>query len=77
MVCVQESNHSREEDILKEHVNELREKLRNLHTQQEEEIEHFKQREDNLHKTMLVLQEKHKQEVSNELTHWTYFALLF
>lgn len=48
---------------MKEHVNELREKLRTMHIQQEEEIDHYKQREENLRKTMLMLQEKHKQEV--------------
>lgn len=60
-----ESTPSKDEDILKEHVNELREKLRAMHLQQENEIDHYKQREENLRKTMLMLQEKHKQEVSH------------
>ena len=44
-------------------MNELREKLRTLHVQQEGEIDHYKQREENLRKTLLMLQEKHKHEV--------------
>ncbi|XP_045159966.2 GRIP and coiled-coil domain-containing protein 1-like [Mercenaria mercenaria] len=60
-----ENTSSKDEDILKEHVNELREKLRTMHIQQEEEIDHYKQREENLRKTMLMLQEKHKQEVTH------------
>lgn len=60
-----ENTPSKDEDILKEHVNELREKLRTMHLQQEDEIDHYKQREENLRKTMLMLQEKHKQEVSH------------
>lgn len=59
----QETTSSKDEDLLKEHVNELRDKLRALHLQQEDEIDHYKQREENLRKTMLLLQEKHKQEV--------------
>ncbi|KAL4236237.1 GRIP domain [Mactra antiquata] len=59
-----ENTPSREEDLLKEHLNELREKLRTAHAQQEEEIDHYKQRETNLRKTMLVLHEKHKQEIT-------------
>lgn len=58
--------------MLKEHLNELREKLRTMHVQQDEEIEHYKQREDNLRKTMLVLQEKHKQEV-----YYSFFILIW
>lgn len=46
-------------------MNELREKLRNLHNQQEDEIELYKQREENVRKTMVKLQEKHKEEVTN------------
>ncbi|XP_060588727.1 GRIP and coiled-coil domain-containing protein 1-like isoform X2 [Ruditapes philippinarum] len=60
-----ENTPSKDEDILKEHVNELREKLRTMHIQQEEEIDHYKQREENLRKTMLMLQDKHKQEVTH------------
>ncbi|XP_052778184.1 GRIP and coiled-coil domain-containing protein 1-like [Mya arenaria] len=52
-----------QEDVLKEHVNELRDRLRTLHVQQDEELEHCRQREDGVRKTMLALQDKHKHEV--------------
>lgn len=64
-IVLQENTPTREEDILKEHLNELREKLRTMHLQQEDEIDHYKQREENLRKTMLILQDKHKHEVRN------------
>ena len=52
--------------MLRELVNELREKVRSLHHQREEDIEHYKQREENVRKTMQTLQDKHKQEVTNK-----------
>lgn len=51
-------------EILKEHLNELREKLRTQNSQHVEEIEHMKQREENLRKTLMAVQEKHKHEVT-------------
>lgn len=62
----QEATPSKEEEILREHVNELREKLRTLHSQHEDEIEQYKQREEHVRKTMQKLQEKHKEEVEEQ-----------
>ena len=51
-------------EVLKEHLNELREKLRTQASQHVDELDHMKQREENLRKTLLAVQEKHKQEVT-------------
>ena len=51
-------------DVLKEHLNELREKMRTQTAQHVDEVEHLNQREANLRKTLMAVQEKHKQEVT-------------
>lgn len=60
---MQEATPSRDEEVLREHVNDLREKLRSLHNEHEKDIDLYKQREENVRKTVQVLQDKHKEEV--------------
>lgn len=59
-----ENPSSTELEVLKEHLNDLREKLRTQASQTVEEVEHLKQREENLRKTLMAVQEKHKQEMT-------------
>ncbi|XP_052231519.1 GRIP and coiled-coil domain-containing protein 1-like [Dreissena polymorpha] len=51
-----------QEEVLRDHVTELREKIRGLHVQHEDELAHYRQREESLRKSLLNLQDKHKQE---------------
>ena len=69
-IFIQENTQTKDEEILKEHVNELRDKLRSQHLQQEDELEQYRQREENVRKTLLMLQDKHKQEVHNFCFTW-------
>ncbi|KAL3872946.1 hypothetical protein ACJMK2_036116 [Sinanodonta woodiana] len=59
-----ENTSSKETDLLKDQVSDLREKMKNLHLQLDEERDQHAQREENLRKTLLSVQEKHRQEVS-------------
>jgi len=70
LFCVAQENTPSQEDVLREHVNELRDKLRTLHSQQEGEIQHYRAREEASRKTMLALQDKHKQEVGASFILW-------
>lgn len=51
-------------DTLKIQVNDLREKLKTLRIQYDEDLHRTKQRADSMQKSIATMQEKHKQEVS-------------
>ncbi|XP_069116060.1 GRIP and coiled-coil domain-containing protein 1-like [Argopecten irradians] len=55
---------SKEVDMLKSQVQELKEKLKNLHLQMDEDQENSKHRAGTMQKTILSLQDKHKQDIA-------------